>query len=61
MYRLVVFGVQSVSDFPLGTYVLIDSNQLMGSSLETLVDNVTSVEGEIHFKQLRKVFPSSNL
>ena len=30
----------------------------MGSSLETLVDNVTSVEGEIHFKQLRKVFPS---
>jgi hypothetical protein len=30
----------------------------MGSSLETLVDNVTGVAGEIHFKQLRKVFPS---
>jgi hypothetical protein len=44
--------------FSIGNLRFLDSYQFMGSSLETLVDNLTSVEGEKHFKQFRKAFPS---
>ena len=44
--------------FSIGNLRFLDSYQFMGSSLETVVDNLTSVEGEKHFKQFRKAFPS---
>ena len=44
--------------FSIGNLRFFYSHQFMGSSFETLVDNLTRVEGEKHFKQLRKAFPS---
>ena len=47
--------------FSLGNLRFIDSYQFLGSSLETLVDNLASDGGSKHFHQLKKVFPDANI
>jgi hypothetical protein len=51
-------NMEKYLSFSIGNLRFLDSYQFMGSSLETLVDNLTRVEGEKHFKQFRKAFPS---
>ena len=51
-------NMEKYLSFSIGNLRFLDSYQLMASSLETLFDNLTSVEGEKHVKQFRKAFPS---